>query len=345
MIESRFFVRLISGALPGAALWCLVAASVAQVSQPLILERTIAMPGVGGRIDHMDFDIAGNRLFVAALASDAVEVVSLAASKRITELRPFSKPQGIRFLPTINRLFVANGGGGGVVAFADGVAPVVGSVASLDDADNLRFDSSRQTLIAGFDDALAVIDPMRVAVVKTIPLAGHPEAFAIERSGRRIFVNVPTAGHIAVVDMTTGKVSATWNLDVAAQNFPMALDDDNQRLFVVTRRPALLLVFDSATGRRVAEVPTCGDSDDLYFDGIRRQLYAICGQGAVDVIRQVDRDHYESVARVTTAPGARTGFFSPEQAKLFVAAPARGSKPAEVRVYDVPDATRAATAK
>lgn len=329
----------------GSSVCALTAVASAQAKPPLVLERTIALPGVGRRIDHMDFDAAGNRLFVAALASDAVEVIDVASGKRIAEMRPFHEPQGIRFLRPFNRLFVANGNGGGVVAFAGGVSPDVGSIPSLRDADNLRFDSSSQMLIAGFDDALAVIDPMRLAVVKTIPLAGHPEAFTIERSGRRIFVNVPTAGHVAVVDMTTDKVSATWTLDGAAQNFPMALDDDNQRLFIATRRPSLLLVFDTTTGRRVAELPTCADSDDLYFDGSRRQVYAICGQGAIDVFRQADRDHYDSVSRITTAPGARTGFFAPERSRIFVAAPARDGNQAEVRVYEVSDPPHSATSK
>ena len=303
--------------------------------QPLVFERAIALPGVTGRIDHMDLDVQGARLFVAALSSNAVEVVDLVAGKRTVELRPFRKPQGVRFVASIKRLFVANGDGGGVVAFADGAAPAIGSVASLDDADNLRFDPSAGTLVAGFGEAIALIDPASLRLSKTIPLAGHPEAFSIESSGRRIFVNVPTAGHVTVVDLEKGEVSATWPLGHASQNFPMALDEAGSRLFVATRRLALLVVFDTTNGRRVAELPMCGDADDLFFDVSRKQVYAVCGQGVVDVFHQVDADHYEATARIATAAGARTGFFSPDRSTLYVAVPSRAGGQAEVRVYKV----------
>jgi DNA-binding beta-propeller fold protein YncE len=317
-------------------LWCVVACASGQVPA-LVLERTIPLPGVTGRIDHMDVDVQGNRLFVAALGFDALEVIDLAAGKRSGELRSFHKPQGVRFIPSIKRLFVANGDGGGVVAFGDGALPAVGSAASLDDADNLRFDAAAGALVAGFDQALAFIDPATVRVSKTIALAGHPEAFVIERSGRRIFVNVPTAGHIAVVDAEARTVSAAWRVGRLAQNFPMALDEDDRRLFVVTRWPAQLLVFDTNSGRRVTALSTCGDSDDLFFDRARKQIYVVCGDGFVDVIRQRDPDRYELVARVPTASGARTGFFAPENSALYVAAPARNGNQAEIRVYRVPD--------
>lgn len=316
------------------AFWSL-ASFAAEDVQPLVFERAIALPGVTGRIDHMDLDVQGARLFIAALGSDAVEVIDLAAGKRVAELRPFRKPQGVRFVPSVGRLFVANGDGGGVVALTDGAAPLIGGVASLEDADNLRFHSSTGTLVAGFGEALALIDPASLRRLRTIPLAGHPEAFSIENSGRRIFVNVPTAGHVAVVDLETGKVSATWALGPASENFPMTLDEAGRRLFVATRRPAMLVVFDITDGRRVAELPMCGDADDLFFDASRKQLYAVCGQGVVDVFRQGDADHYVGIARIPTGVGARTGLFWPDRSTLYVAVPSRDGRQAEIRVYKV----------
>jgi chromate transporter len=44
---------------------------------PLRLVQTIPLPGVQGRIDHLAVDVAGQRLFVAALGNNTVEVVDL----------------------------------------------------------------------------------------------------------------------------------------------------------------------------------------------------------------------------------------------------------------------------
>jgi hypothetical protein len=55
-------------------------------------------------------------------------------------------------------------------------------------------------------------------------------------------------------------------------------------------------------------LPTVGDTDDVFYDPGRRLVYVIGGEGAVEVLRQHDPDHYERVGRIPTAPGARTGY-------------------------------------
>ncbi len=162
-----------------------------------------------------------------------------------------------------------------------------------------------------------------------------PEAFELERSGRRIYVNVPSAHHVAVVDRGSGKVAETWKIEGAGQNFAMALDTTSKRLFVATRQPAALLVFDTQTGKRTAQLPLCGDADDLFFDAQRRQLYAVCGEGVVQIVRQRDPDHYETAGSIPTSRGARTGLFIPRLSTLFVAVPATPGSPAQLRAYAI----------
>ncbi len=302
-------------------------------AQALLLTQRVELPSVQGRLDHMDIDIAGDRLFVAALGANSVEVVGLSAGKRIARLQPLHEPQGVAYLPDARRLFVANGNGGGVEAFADGKAPAVASAGGLDDADNLRFDAAANLLYVGYAHALAVLDPNTLRVIKRIELPGHPEAFQLESTGQMIYVNVPSTNQVAVVDRSNGKVTATWNIAGASSNFPMALDESNHRLFVATRQPALLLVYDTSGGKRTAELAICGDADDLFFDGLRRQLYVVCGEGVIHVVRQRDADHYEVAERVETLPGARTGLFVPRLSTLFIAVPSRSGSAAEIRAY------------
>jgi hypothetical protein len=302
-------------------------------AQSLVLEHTFALPAVQGRLDHMDLDAAGDRLFLAALGADSVEVIDLKAGQRLARLRSLHEPQGITYMAAAQRLFVANGGGG-VTVFRDGSTPSA-KIERLDDADNMRFDRKAGHLYVGYGHALAVIDPDTLRIVRRIELAGHPEAFELESRGNRIHVNVPSAGHIAVVDLSAGKVSAIWTLDGASGNFAMAMDESGRRLFVATRQPASMLVYDIDTGKRTASLPICGDADDLFFDERRRQLYAVCGEGMVEVIRQRDADHYDVIERTRTSSGARTGLFTPERSTLYVAVPARGGSSAEVRAYKV----------
>jgi hypothetical protein len=305
-------------------------------AQSLVLERTIELPGVSGRLDHLDVDIDGHRLFLAALGAGSVEVIDLDMGQRIGRITTLSEPQGVAYLSRWHRLVVASGGSGRLDAFdVIGEKPVA-SAARLDDADNLRLDAVADQLFLGYGHALALVDPRMLQVRKQWPLAGHPEAFAIDSGARRLYVNVPSAGHIAVLDRDSERIVSTWPVTGASANFAMALDASSRRLFVATRRAAWLLVYDTETGKRVGELAICGDADDLFFDRKRRLLYAVCGEGRVDVIRQTDADHYEVSERVPTAPGARTGLFVPGRSSLVVAVPAQAGVPAAVRVYRIP---------
>jgi len=300
----------------------------------LTLERTILLPGVEGRIDHFSLDATGHRLFVAALGNNTVEVVSLAEGKVIRSLTGLAEPQGVFFVPDANRLYVANGGDGAVRVFDGTTFAVTATVKFDDDADNLRYDAAAKRLYVGHGGgALGAIDAARGGIAVDVPLKAHPESFQLEKNGSRAFVNVPGAHHIAVVDREKKSVIATWSLGLAAANFPMALDEANHRLVVACRVPARLVVFDTESGKEVAKLDLHGDCDDLFFDPARRQLYASCGEGFIDVFSQTDADHYALKEAVKTEAKARTGFFDGE--RIYLAVPKQGDRPAEVRCYRI----------
>jgi hypothetical protein len=320
-------------AIPALAVVLLAVASPA-LAQPLTLTQRVELPSVQGRIDHMDIDVDGNRLFVAALGAGSIEVVDLRAGKRIERITALQEPQGVVYAAAAHRLFIASGASGDVRAFGDGKPPPVATAKGLDDADNLRFDGTTGQLYVGYGHALAILDT-DLRRVERVGLSGHPEAFEFERAGSHLYVNVPSAGHIAVVDRSTARLIATWRLGSASGNFPMALDEPKHRLFIATRKPARLLVYDTTTGKRSAELPVCGDADDLFHDGQRRRLYLVCGEGVVDVIDQRDTDRYTVSQQVKTSVGARTGLFAPRLSTLFVAVPSHAESPAEIRAYRV----------
>jgi DNA-binding beta-propeller fold protein YncE len=190
-------------------------------------------------------------------------------------------------------------------------------------------------LFVGFGSGrLAAIDPGDGKVLGEVKLSGHPESFQLERSGSRVFVNVPDADQIAVIDRTTMKVMATWPVVGARSNFPMALDEPNHRVFVGCRRPARILEYDTTTGKESGSFDIVGDTDDLFYDATRKRLYVSGGAGYLDVLQEQETNRFVRVARITTAAGARTSLFVPELARLYLAVPHRGGQKAEVRVYE-----------
>ena len=301
---------------------------------PLALVATIPLPDVKGRIDHLDVDVKGHRLFIAALGNNTVEVLDIGANHHAKSIPGFGEPQGLAYVPESNRLYVANGSAGRVEVLDGGSLAPLQRIAKLDDADNVRYDGAQRAVVVGYGKgALRIVRADSAESAGDIPLSGHPESFQLERTGNRAFVNVPSAGHVAVVDRAKREVIATWEVPGARENFPMALDEKGRRLFVGTRSPGMMLVYDTDSGKVIAKLQIGGDTDDIFFDPDRNRVYVICGEGRIDIFRAESGDRYTSEGSIQTAPRARTGLFVPEEGKLYVAAPAIGASAARVLVY------------
>ncbi len=304
-------------ALPGA----LAAAGPA----PLVLERTIPLPDVAGRIDHMAVDLARKRLIVAELGNDTVEVIDLESGKRLHRFGGLKEPQGVAYVPGLDLIVVANAQDGSVDFYGGGDFSGRGVLHLGDDADNIRVDPESGDLVVGYGDGgLAVIDPSRQVKVRVIELPGHPESFQLDPPSGRAYVNVPDAGQIAVVDLAAGRQSARWVVPDMAENFPMALDTTGATIASVFRSPPRLVLLDSRTGKVSGSSPTCADADDVFFDPKRDRIYVSCGAGAVDVFDLLPGG-VRHVARLPTSAGARTSLFVPMLDRLYVAARAGAS--------------------
>ena len=314
-------------------LFASVALAWGQASQPLRMEKTIELPEVQGRIDHLSVDVKGQRLFVSALGNNTVEVIDIKAGKRLKTISGLQEPQGVLYVPAADRLYVANAKDGSIWIFdGSSYAPLM-TLDFGDDADNLRYDSGRKRTYVGYGSgALGEIDDQGNKAGE-IKLDAHPESFQLEKDGPRIYVNLPKSRKIAVLDRETRAIIATWPIGMALANYPMALDQADHRLFVMTRFPARLLVFDANTGKTIQRLPAVGDCDDVFYDQTRKRIYASGGEGGISVFDQQDPDHYKESARIITVKGARTGFFSPDLDRLFLALRRQGAQTAAILVF------------
>jgi len=168
---------------------------------PLQLETKIPLGDVRGRIDHMAVDLKRQRLFVAELANDSLGVIDLANRKLIRTITALKEPQGISYEPSTDTLYVANAGDGSVRLFEGSDYNAAGRIELGSDADNIRIDTAAKRVFIGYGSGgLAIIDPLTHSKVGDVPLKAHPESFQIDPDTSQIFVNVPDARGIAVVD-------------------------------------------------------------------------------------------------------------------------------------------------
>lgn len=278
----------------------------------------------------MAIDLKRQRLFVAELGNDSVGVVDLANRSVIRTIAGLNEPQGVGYEPSTDMLYVANARDGTVKLFDGNAYKATGQIDLGSDADNIRIDSAAKRVVIGYGNgALTFVDSSNRSKVQSAPLKAHPETFQIVED--RIFVNLPNAHAVAVVDGKSGKQIASWPMDKSG-NFAMAVDRDRNQLLVAFRSPSQFAVFATIDGRSVASTETCGDVDDLFVDAKRGRVYVSCGAGYIDVFES-NATAYRRMARIPTATGARTSLFVPEMDRLLVAVRAGPAGPAAIWMF------------
>jgi DNA-binding beta-propeller fold protein YncE len=308
---------------------------------PLQLEEQIPVPGVAGRLDHFTADVKRKRLFVSALGNNTVEVIDTFAGKVTHSIKGLAQPQGPLYVPEVDKLYVANAEDGKVRVY-DGASYTLRKTIDFGtDPDNMRYDAASKRVFVGFgeeDGGIAMIDPTTdERVGEEYKTGGHPESFQVEASGKHIYVNVPDAGNVVEsIDRKTGAVTK-WPLKGLRGNYAMALNEEDHRLFTISRKLPTLVVFNTETGAEVARMPAAGESDDVFFDASRKRIYVIGGEGSISVVRQDDPEHYELLANVPTGIGIRTGFYFAKRDRFYVGVPAKGNEPAQVWTYEAED--------
>src|SRR5206468_2666060 len=193
---------------------------------------SILLPEVKGRIDHMDINLQSQVLYMAAFGNNSLEVIDLRNQKPLHSISGLNEPQGVAYIRQTNEIMVANGGNGACKFYN---AQSFENTATIDlgsDADDVRYDSAAQKIYVGYGEGgIAIIDPRTHQKTSDIKLAAHPEGFQIDRSFNKIFVNLPDAHQIDVIDLSTMRVTANWETEFRA-NFPMAIDMVHHIIFV-----------------------------------------------------------------------------------------------------------------
>jgi DNA-binding beta-propeller fold protein YncE len=306
-------------------------------SAPLLLVQEIPLPNVEGRIDHFTFDAKRKRVIGAALGNNTVEVVDTFAGRDIHSITGAADPQGVAFVADLKKLFVANGADEKLRIYDGDSFKLLDTIEIGEDPDNVRYDPAENRIYVAYGGdeggGIAVIDAATNKRLEDVAkLEAHPESFQIAASKPVIYANIATKAKVVLIDRNTHKVT-DWSLKNVKGNYPMALDEADHKIFVVTRKPARLVVLDADSGATIASLPCVNDADDVYFDVGRKRIYVPGGEGSLSVIQQTDADHYQSLAKIPTTVGARTGLWYEKRDRFYLAVPASSKQGAALWVF------------
>jgi DNA-binding beta-propeller fold protein YncE len=313
------------------------AAVLASSAQPLRLEKTIPLGGLEGRLGQLAFDAKQQRLFVPVTSSGVVEVVDVKAGKRARSIQGFKSPVSAAFSPVLNRLFVSGREDGSVSILDGSTFSVLNRVIWPGTPEMVRVEPAGKQIFVAFGSNVGIMDA-NGRQLGTIRLDAAADAFHPASSGPYVWVNVPSRRYVASADRNSRTVRQTWPVSFTGSggpNYGLAADEKNRRLFVTCRRPGVLVTLNLDTGYRIDSRATVNNADEVHYDAVNRRLYIPGADGQIDIVQQTTRDRYEALARIESAPGARTALLAAELGRFFVAVPKRGSQQAEIRIYTI----------
>jgi DNA-binding beta-propeller fold protein YncE len=325
----------VSRLLAGVTVLFLCAAWTAAAE--LELTQTIPLKGRPGKLDHLALDAKTDRLFVANKPNNTLDIVDVKAGKLLQQIAAQQGIQGIAYAADLDKVVVGLGAGGYCNFFNGKDYKLLKTVKFTDDADNVVYNPRTNLVyVAHAVDSLGVIDAKSYAIKADIKLAAGAEQFVLETGRPRLYLNITSRNELVVIDTDSNKVTTTYPLKLAGANVAIDMDEPNHRLFIGCRKEPKLVVMDTETGKEITSLPIGGEVDNVFFDARRKRIYAVCGEGFVSVIRQVDADKYEALDKVPTEKTARTGLLDSEGGRFFVAVPKLTGKEApEVRVYKI----------
>ena len=271
----------------------LAGASQAGGKELLKLRQTIALEKVTGRLGHMGFDAEKNQLYVPARDNNTLHVLDLKLGKSVFTLSNLVEPYDVLYHPLFKKFYVNEVKKGYCEVFYEGSIFPATHMNFHYAASRILNDPKNRMIYAGYDNSIGVFDPTVDNLYGNVTIAGHPEGMVLEEKTDRLFVNIPSMSQVAAVDVKGRKVVLVIPLGEFKENYAIALDAAGQRLFVSCQNPAKFLVFDTTSGKQVAQLDTVGEVRDMAYDAANRLIYLASGQGVLQIIRQKGADHYE----------------------------------------------------
>jgi hypothetical protein len=306
----------------------------------------------------MGVDLEQKRLFVAAVTNDTLEVVDLTGGKVINSLAGFKDAQDALFLGgDLNKLYVTSLDGH-VRVFQGDTFRLVQDFKVEAGPNRLFYDPATNLIYFGYGGQMAgnngfervgILQPKRGAgndqlvgaMVVPTPRPGHLAEIVMDDNGILLVCDSLT-NLIFQFDIQKRELIKSWPAkgDGAAD---MALDRIRHRLFVGTRIPPEMTVYDSLSGKEIQSLPAPETMDGVYYDANLKRVYVTGGRwygtpeaspGWIYVYQQNDPGHYDVISRIKTRPGSGTSLLVPELKSFYVASQAIGDQEAAILVFE-----------
>ena len=317
--------------------------------QPVTLLSTTYLPEIVGDFDHFTVDLKRNHLFVSAEVHHSVEMFDLKTGEHLKSIGGFKTPHSIAFAPEKDELMVADGGDSSLVLLSgddfhrlERVQLVDGSATGKGDSpDAAYYDAANRLYYIGNggisanqpDSVISIFSVDQDKLVGSIPIPGNNvESMGVDNLHQRLYVNIRDKKQVGVVDLKTRQVISTWSTPDMNANTALAVDPQQERVFVAGRKPGIFYVFDRE-GKVVSQKSCVNINDDMTWDPMLKRVY-ISGSQGLSIFHQDTADVYSEIANIPTN-GGKTSFYVPQVHRFFVVHPKTDVDIAGLLIYRV----------
>jgi WD40 repeat protein len=316
---------------------------------PVTLEKVTYLPEIVGDFDHFTVDLKRGHLFVSAEVHHSIEMFDLRTGDHLQSIGGFKTPHSIAFVPEKDELMVADGGDSSLVLLSaedfrrlDRISLIDGSATGKGDSpDAAYYDTANRLYYIGNggvsanqpDSQISIFSVDQGKLIGSITIPGNNvESMGVDNLHHRLYVNIRDKHQIGVVDLTAGKVIQTWSTPDLSANTALAVDSEQQRVFVAGRKPGILYVFDR-DGKVVTQKPCVNINDDMTWDPVLHRVY-VSGTQGLSIFHQDSADTYTEIANIPTN-GGKTSYYVPQTHQFFVIHPKTDVDIAGLLVYRV----------
>jgi DNA-binding beta-propeller fold protein YncE len=303
-------------------------------AQAYHLLKEIPVSGPGGW-DYLACDEDANRVYVAH--GDKIVVIDTETDTTAGEITNTPGVHGFAVAAGLKRGFSSNGKENKASIIDLSTLSTLAKVDTGKDPDAILYASGPNEVYTfnGKDDSATVFDASSGKVITTIALPGQPEFAVYDAATNKIFDNIEDKSEVIAIDAKTHQIVNTWPLAPGERPSGIAMDHDNQRLFVGCRNQ-LMLMLDATTGKVLASVPIGEHVDANAFDPKGHFAFSSNGDGTMTVAYEDSPDKLIVVQDVITAKGARTMTLDAKAQKIYLSTADFPPPPADAPPIDRP---------
>jgi YVTN family beta-propeller protein len=215
------------------------------------------------------------RVYASATDANQVSVIDPGSLSVIATVPGGDYPDGLAYVPEVGKLYVSDEHGGTDTVIDTQTNQVVATIPLRGAAGNTQYDrGSQQIFVAVHSGHLVAINPVTDKVVERyeIPGCSEPHGLSIDADRRIGFVACQGNAKLAVVDMTTMQVTASFGVGKGPD--VLAYDPSQGQLYVAAESgPLVVFVSDDAGVREIARDTVGPNAHSVAVDPQTHHIY------------------------------------------------------------------------